>query len=47
MNGRCLILVVVVAGSDGGAQRALSVEGRGELLSLLAGIATTTMLLSA
>jgi hypothetical protein len=36
----------VVDGSNGGAQRALPVEGRGELISLHAAIATTTMLSS-
>ncbi len=45
-NGCYLIAVVVVGGRDGGVQRALPVEGRGELPSLHAAIATTTMLLS-
>jgi hypothetical protein len=30
-NGRCLIAVIVVGGSNGGVRRAPSVEGRGEL----------------
>jgi hypothetical protein len=45
-NGHCLIAVVVICGSNGGAQRALLVEGRGELPSLSAAIATTTKLLT-